>query len=90
MVGREITVTMLNHWTAESKAGHRLPGEIIPAFCIVTGNFDLMRLLCAAGGGGFAKTNEVALMEKARLYMQKEKIEREIKEVDRFLSKEKS
>lgn len=37
LLGQEITKTMLDSWTAESKLKHRFPAEYLPAFCQVTG-----------------------------------------------------
>ena len=70
MVGREISITMLNHWTAESKAGHRIPSDIIPAFCITVKNFDLIRLLSHACRGKFLESQEAILAEVAQLEKQ--------------------
>ena len=84
MVGREITVTMLNHWTAESKAGHRMPAEIIPAFCITTNNYDLIRLLSQACRGKFLESQEAILAEVAQLDKQIKKKESKKQELMRF------
>lgn len=37
LLGQEITKTMLDSWTAESKMNHRFPAEYLPAFCHITG-----------------------------------------------------
>lgn len=37
LCNQEITKTMLDSWTAESKTNHRFPAEYMPAFCFVTG-----------------------------------------------------
>ena len=37
MTGTDITKTMLDSWTAESKEGHRFPAVFLPAFCEATG-----------------------------------------------------
>jgi len=36
LTGTEITKSMLDSWTAESKEGHRMPAVFVPAFCIMT------------------------------------------------------
>lgn len=84
MVGREITVTTLNHWTAESKASHRISPDIIPAFCISTNDFDLIRLLSNACGGKFLESQEAILAEIARLEKQVKKIEIKKQELTRL------
>jgi len=37
LVGQDITKTMLDSWTAESKEQHRFPAIFLPAFCEATG-----------------------------------------------------
>ena len=48
LVGREVSKTMLDAYTSESKEGHRLPAELLPAFCEATGD----RLLESREAGG--------------------------------------
>ena len=47
LVGPEIEITehMLNSYTAESKRGARFPAAFVPAFCEVTGDDELQRLM---------------------------------------------
>ena len=45
LVGMEITKSMLDSWTAESKEYHRFPSEYLPAFCAVTGHKEPLRLM---------------------------------------------
>jgi len=37
LVGQDITKTMLDSWTAESKEQHRFPAIFLPAYCEATG-----------------------------------------------------
>jgi len=41
----DITKTMLDSWTAESKEGHRFPAIFLPAFCEAVGCSDPLKLL---------------------------------------------
>lgn len=41
----DITKTMLDSWTAESKEGHRFPAIFLPAFCEATGCSEPLKLL---------------------------------------------
>ena len=50
LLGVPVTVHMLNAWTAESKELHRFPAEFLPAFCVVTGCNDPLRILAEAAG----------------------------------------
>ena len=45
LLGLEITFHMVNAWVAESKDGHRIAAEYIPAFCKATGDTGPLRLL---------------------------------------------
>ena len=45
LIGTEITKSMLDSWTAESKDGHRFPAVFIPAFCIVTRSTEVLKVL---------------------------------------------
>jgi len=58
--GDEITVNMLNAWTAESKKQHRFPLEYAAAFCQAVGNTKLLDYLLQEMG-------LVAISEKEQL-----------------------
>jgi hypothetical protein len=49
LTGEHITVAMINNWTAESHP-HRMPGELIPAFCISTGDNGMIEIQAEAAG----------------------------------------
>lgn len=78
-IGVEITESMLNAWTAESKELHRFPLEYLPAFCWATGNYSLADIIARASGCHLIKSEEVVLLEMARL----DERERDIQEQKR-------
>lgn len=45
LVGFEITKSMLDSWTAESKEQHRFPAIFLPAFCEASGSTEPIRIL---------------------------------------------
>jgi len=45
LLGQEITKSMLDSWTAESKENHRFPAIFLPAFCTATGSREPLALL---------------------------------------------
>lgn len=45
MTDTDITKTMLDSWTAESKEQHRFPAVFLPAFCDAVGCTDPLKLL---------------------------------------------
>ncbi len=50
LIGTEITKTMLDSWTAESKPQNRMPAEYIPAFCKATQSTAPLDVLNEAAG----------------------------------------
>lgn len=49
LLGIEVTVGMINNWTADSHP-HRMPAEYIPAFCIVTNSNTTITIMNEAAG----------------------------------------
>jgi len=45
LLGVEISKYQIDSWVCESKDGHRIPAEYIPAFCQATGSHEPLRLL---------------------------------------------
>ena len=45
LTNTDITKTMLDSWTAESKEQHRFPAIYLPAFCEAVGNSDALKIL---------------------------------------------
>ena len=50
LLGREVSKAQLDAWTAESKEGHRMPAEYLPAFCEATGSLEPLQLLAEVAG----------------------------------------
>ena len=50
LTGHEITKSMIDSWSAESKENHRFPAIFIPAFCEAVGNRDVLGFLCEKAG----------------------------------------
>lgn len=46
-IGRTITVSQLNDYTARTKRTARFPAAYVPAFCTVTGDYRIARYLLA-------------------------------------------
>jgi len=49
LTGERITVQMINNWTADSHP-HEMPGRLYPAFCVATGDIELIRIQAEAAG----------------------------------------
>jgi len=63
----EITESMLNTYTAESKEGYRMPAEWLPTFCKITRDYTVLEILVAAADGRMVKSEEIYLLEMGRL-----------------------
>ncbi len=77
LTGYEITKSMLDSWTAESKENHRFPAIFIPAFCEAVGNRDVLTLLCEKSGtfnmkGPAALRSEIQQMREEIVFKKKE------------------
>jgi len=90
LVGQDITKSMLDSWTAESKEQHRFPAVFLPAFCAAVGSTELLMMLGTPCGafvlpGPEALRAEIKRIEEEILAKQAEKRKREIflKEMER-------
>lgn len=83
-LGIEITDSMLNAYTAESKEGHRMPAEFIPAFCLQTKDYKLLEILVAAAGCRMVKSDEIYLLELGRV----QQAQKTLQQKERQLQKE--
>ena len=86
-IGVEITESMLNAWTAESKELHRFPLEYLPAFCWATGNYSLADVVVRASGCHLIKSEEVVLLEMARLDERERDIQEQKRQMRNYLDK---
>lgn len=50
LTGTDITKTMLDSWTAESKEQHRFPAIFLDAFCVAAGSTEPIRILAQPVG----------------------------------------
>lgn len=60
LLNQEITVNMLNGWTADSHEQHRFPAAFLPAFCQVVKSYEPLKFL-AEKMGMFLLPGEEAL-----------------------------
>jgi hypothetical protein len=81
LTGHEITKTMLDSWTAESKEDHRFPAIFLPAFCEATGCNEPLKMMGKLVGmfilpGPEALRAEIRRFEEEIIRNQKEKHKR--------------
>lgn len=83
LLGGEVTRFQLDSWTAESKDGHRMPAEYLPAFCLVTKDNGPLRILAEAAGlfalpGPDALRSEIQRLEEEARRISDEKRKRKM------------
>lgn len=72
LLGVEITKTMIDSWTAESKVLNRIPGEYVPAFCKVTESRGPLSIINEAAGS-FVLPGPDALRSEIQKWAEREK-----------------
>lgn len=75
LAGCEVTAAMINNWTAESHP-HRIPCELLPAFCEATGDFGPLLVLTDTAG-----IHTIEAPDKIRARLQK--LEEQKQELDK-------
>lgn len=80
--GITVSVHQVNNWTAESHP-HRMPTELLPAFCQATGSIEPIRLLAEMAGvftlpGPDALRAEIHKLDEETKKLAREKRKREI------------
>lgn len=69
LCGHEITKSMVDSWSAESKENHRFPAIFIPAFCEAVGSRDALTFLCEKAGTFNMKGPDALRAEKVKRVM---------------------
>lgn len=68
LLGRRITVHILNLWTAESKDEYRIPLNVVAAFCEVTGDRRLLECVAAKLGLSLVGEQDAYFLALGRAY----------------------
>jgi hypothetical protein len=84
LVGTDISVHQINNWTSESHP-HRMPAELLPAFCTATGSAEPLRVLAEAAGVFTLPGADALRAEVQKLREDEQKISRERKRRESFL-----
>jgi hypothetical protein len=75
LLGVEITKSMIDSWTAESREGlYRFPACYLPALCHVVGSLEPVRIMADLLGAYVIQGEEAILTELGRRKEQKKKI----------------
>jgi hypothetical protein len=85
LLGVEVTKTTIDSWTAESKDGHRIPAEYIPAFCKATDSYTALVILEEASGR-FSMPGPEALRAQIQRSLERIRSEKtELRKMELFL-----
>lgn len=84
LLGVEISKSMLDSWTAESKEAHRFPAEFLPAFCQVVGSTEPLRVLTDTAGCYMARSEEAVAIELAQLEMAERQLQERKKQLKAY------
>lgn len=93
LLNEEISKSMLDSWTAESRDDRHIPAEYLPAFCKVTGNFEALDVLNRKAGlfamaGSEAVRSEIHKMrEEARRLLREVRKREELLETFRWIER---
>jgi len=82
LAGQPISVHQVNNWTADSHP-HRIPAELLPAFCQATGSIEPLRLLAEAAGGFTLPGPEFTLPGPDALRAEIQKLDEEARHITR-------
>lgn len=84
LTGQQVTVHMINGWTAESHP-HRLPCEMLPALCHSVGSVEPLRVLAETAGVYTLPGVDALRVEVQKLREEEQKIAGERKRRESFL-----
>jgi len=85
LTGVEITKTMLDSWTAESKEYHRFPAIFLPAFCVVTSTLNPLDFLSQKAGGFVLPGEDALRAETQALKEERNRINKKIRKNETLL-----
>jgi hypothetical protein len=75
LLGLEISKSMIDSWTAESREGvNRFPACYLPAFCEAVGSLEPLRIMVDLLGAYVIEGEEAILTEMGRIDDQKKKL----------------
>ncbi len=85
LVGVQISEHQINSWTATSKEGYRIPAAYIPAFCEVTGDTTLLKILANPLGVKIVENKDIMWLKYAKIRQLEKEIKAKKKVIERRL-----
>lgn len=87
LLGREITKSQIDSWSAESKQSHRLSVVYLPAFIEATGDKEILRLICDKAGGYFIEGDDALKLELGKIQEEKKDLQKKERTIREFLDR---
>lgn len=85
LMAREVTKSMLDSWSAESKETNRFPLNYLSALITATEDKSILRFLCEKAGGYFIESEDALRLELGKLEEQSREIDEKRKAIQEFL-----
>jgi len=82
---QRITVALLDKWVAESATGHVIPTKLLPIFCRATNSIEPVSVLAKYLGFRVIGSEEVQILEWAKLELKRRKISKQCQKLAREL-----
>lgn len=86
LLGKEISKTTVDTWSAESKENHRFPLSYLNAFIKATGDKSILRFICEISGGCFIEGEDALRLELGRIEDQKRDLRRKEETIKKCLT----
>lgn len=84
----KISVALLDAWVAESKTGHVIPLELLPAFCLATESLAALEVVAASCGAGVIDERDSKILESAKLDLELKRLSRRKRKLERELEED--
>jgi hypothetical protein len=78
VAGRPVSLAMVDAYLSETKAAHRFPAELIPAWVHTLKSPRLLRVLCAQAGLSLATQEDRDFAELGRAALRQEKLAKKL------------
>ncbi len=84
LLGYEVTKTMLDSYTAESKENYRFPAEWLAPFCVITGHYEPLKLINRLARFPIPDAEKLLDLEIERRMKELKEIEKELEDFKRL------
>ena len=86
LLGVEVTESMLNAWSAESREDRRFPAEYLAAICYVTGDLVILREIARKVHCWLLESEEAVMAELGRINWQRQQLAARERQVKQYLA----